>query len=356
MNPAIHGPYCLRRLSYIAPFVVSFTSILLLGVFFAKFHYLVKSPNVDLKGKSFTYLYIPTGTDFKGLLKIMKDNAILKNENSFAFVAVRKHYEKRVKAGKYRIRNGMSNNDLVNQLRSGLQEPVRLSFQTVHTVSELAGKLGRQVEADSASLMKLFLDPSYLKKYDINPDNVFVLFIPNTYEIFWNTTAAQLIAKMSREQKAFWNAKRRMELGICCMNIQQVVTLASIVEKESNKDSEKPDIAGVYINRLRKNWPLQADPTIIYAWQDYTIRRITIKHLKIDSKYNTYTHKGLPPGPICIPSRSSIDAVLNFRNHNYMYFCAREDLSGFHNFAVSLAEHGRNARNYQKAIDQLNIK
>jgi len=158
------------------------------------------------------------------------------------------------------------------------------------------------------------------------------------------------------EQSTFWNVRRMSLLSETGMNIQQVVTLASIIEKETNRDQEKPDIAGVYINRLRKKWPLQADPTIIYAWQDYSIKRLTAKHLKIDSKYNTYTHTGLPPGPVCIPSSSSIDAVLNFRNHSFMYFCAKEDLSGSHNFAVTLAEHQKNARNYQKALDRLNIR
>jgi UPF0755 protein len=286
----------------------------------------------------------------------MKEKHILRNENSFIFVALRKHYEKRVKPGRYRVRKGMSNNELINHLRSGIQEPVRLNIQSARTVAELAGKLGHQIEADSTSLMKLFSDPSYLKQFGINTDNVFVLFIPNTHEILWNTSASQLMRKMSIEQNSFWNAKRRMRIDSTGMNIEQVVTLAAIVEKETNKDSEKPDIAGVYINRLRKGWPLQADPTIIYAWQDYSIKRLTGRHLKIESGYNTYMHTGLPPGPICIPSISSIDAVLSFRNHRYMYFCAKDDLSGYHNFAVSLAEHRLNAKNYQKALDHLNIK
>ena len=345
-----------RRLSYIAPVTVTLFTLLLLILSAARFYHYVKFPNVNLKGKEFIYLYIPTGTDFAGLMRIMKEKAILDNEKSFAFVAARKHYERRVKPGKYRIRDGMNNNELVNKLRSGLQEPVKLTFQNARTIAELAGKLGRQIEADSASLMALFHDPSYLMRFGVNPDNVFALFIPNTYELFWNTSAKQLVAKMNAEQKIFWNFKRRKLLDSTGMSIQQVVTLASIVEKESNMDSEKPDIAGVYINRLRKGWPLQADPTIIFAWQDYSIKRLDSKHLKIVSRYNTYTHTGLPPGPICIPSISSIDAVLKFRRHRYMYFCAKEDFSGYHNFAVTNAEHGRNARKYQKALDQLNIK
>jgi len=356
MNSSNRDSLCLRRLSYIAPFTVSFITFLIVALFSARFYYFVKSPNINLKGRAFTYLYIPTGTNFSGLLRIMKEKHILRNENSFIFVALKKHYELRVKPGRYIVRSGMSNNELVNHLRSGMQAPVRLNIQSARTVSELAGKLSHQVEADSTSLMKLFHDPVYLKQFGIDPDNVFVLFIPNTYEIFWNTSASQLLRKMRIEQNAFWNARRRMQLNSAGLSAEQVVVLASIIEKETNRDPEKPDIAGVYLNRLRKGWPLQADPTIIYAWQDYSIKRLTVKHLKIDSRYNTYIHTGLPPGPICIPSISSIDAVLGFRDHGYMYFCAKEDFSGYHNFAVSLAEHQRNAKNYQKALDHLNIK
>jgi len=356
MSSPVRDTLSLRRLSYIAPLTVSIITMLLLFFLSARFCYFVKFPNVDLHGKQHMYIYIPTGTGFDGLLKIMKGKNVLRNEGSFIFVALKKHYETRVKPGKYRIRSGMNNNELVNLLRSGRQEPVRLNIQNARTVAELAGKLSHQIESDSSGLMKFFNDTAYLKQYGIDPDNVFVLFIPNTYEMFWNTSASQLLKKMSMEQSTFWNVRRMSLLSETGMNIQQVVTLASIIEKETNRDQEKPDIAGVYINRLRKKWPLQADPTIIYAWQDYSIKRLTAKHLKIDSKYNTYTHTGLPPGPVCIPSSSSIDAVLNFRNHSFMYFCAKEDLSGSHNFAVTLAEHQKNARNYQKALDRLNIR
>jgi UPF0755 protein len=356
MNSSNLKAFCHRNQSYIAPITVSLITILLLGIFSLRFYHFVKSPNISLKGKASTYLYIPTGTDFKGLLGIIKRRGILKNEKSFIFVSARKHYDARVKAGKYMLRAGMSNNELVNLLRSGKQVPVRLNIQSARSVAELAGKLSHQVEADSASLMKLFNDPLYLQQFGIDPDNVFVLFLPNTYEIFWNTSATQLVWKMSLEQKSFWNSIRRQQLSATGLDIKQVVTIASIVDKETNKDSEKPDIAGVYINRLHKGWPLQADPTVIYACGDYSIRRLSSQFLKTESRYNTYLHTGLPPGPICIPSVSSIDAVLNFRNHKYMYFCAKDDLSGYHNFAMSLTEHLHNAKNYQKALDNLNIK
>ncbi len=356
MIPANHYTLSHRRLSYFAPFTVVFITVLLVGFLSARLYCYVKTPNVDLKGKRHMYLYIPTGTDFGGLLKIFKEKDMLMNERSFIYISQRKHYDSRVKPGRYKIQSGMNNNELVNLLRSGRQEPVKLNIQSARTIAELAGRLSHQVEADSSSLMKFFLDPASLKPYGIDTYNVFVLFIPNTYEMFWNTSAMQLLNKMSLEQTIFWNPGRRRLLSSTGMSIEQVVTLASIVEKETNKDQEKPDIAGVYINRLKKKWPLQADPTIIFAWQDYSIRRVTARHLKIDSKYNTYTHTGLPPGPVCIPSISSIDAVLNFRHHGYMYFCAKEDLSGSHNFAASLAEHNKNAKKYQQALDRLNIR
>lgn len=356
MNLFDRDLFCRSRKSYIAPATVSTLTFLLLVIFSIRFYCYVKTPNVDLKGRSHIYLYIPSGTRFPELLKILRRNSILINERSFISIAERKHYINKVKAGKYRIHNGMSNNELVNYLRSGKQVPVRLSVQNARNLEELAGKLGHQVEADSASLIKLFTNNSYLGQFGVNTENVFVLFIPNTYEIFWNTSASELIRKMSQEQKAFWNGKRQILLDSISLNIEQVVTIASIIEKETNKNDEKPVMAGVYINRLHKKWPLQADPTIIYAWQDYSIKRLLAKHLMIDSKYNTYIHTGLPPGPICIPSVNSIDAVLNYKRHGYMFFCAKEDFSGYHNFAVSNAEHSRNAKKYQNALDQMNIK
>jgi UPF0755 protein len=341
------------KLGYIAPFTVLSITLLLITASFARFWYYIKYPNIDLNGKSCIYVYIPTGTDFQGLRRILRP--VLRNEKGFVFTAYRKHYENRIKAGKYKIREGMDNNQLVNILRSGRQEHVRLFFQNARTPAELAGKIAQQIEADSASLMRLFTDTAYLRKFGLDPDNIFALLIPNTYEFQWNTSAEQFLRKMSREQKDFWTPARRQLLDSGRMDISQVVTLASIVEKETNKEDEKSIIAGVYINRLYKKWPLQADPTVIFAWHDYTIKRLTSRHLKIKSRYNTYLFTGLPPGPICIPSVNSIDAVLHFKKHKFMYFCAKEDLSGYHNFAVTIAEHEKNARNYQKALDKLNI-
>lgn len=322
---------------------------------FILYGYLFK-PNVFLQNRPVAYLYIPTGSGFKEVSDILTKNKFLKNRSSFEWVAHRKEYENKVRPGRYRIKDGMSNNELVNLLRSGKQEPVRVTFQNIRSREELAGKISRQIEADSLSLLTLLRDPEYLKQFGVNPLNSFVLFVPNTYEFYWNTTADGFIARMAREKTKFWNETRIEKCRIPGFTVSQVVTLASIVEKETFRDKEKPIIAGVYVNRLRKGWPLQADPTIIFAWNDYTIKRVLNIHLQINSLYNTYLHTGLPPGPICIPSISSIDAVLNFQHHDYFYFCAKDDLSGYHVFSVNLTEHNRNAKKYQAAIKKQGIR
>lgn len=313
-------------------------------------------PNVIIPGDRSTFLYIPTGSDFSKVDSILEQQHFIKNEKSFVRVARIKKYMMKVRPGKYRIRNGMSNNDLVNLLRSGKQEPVNLVFVNVMTLQELAGKVAGQIEADSAGLLRLMKDVSYLHQFQVTPSTVMSLFIPNTYQFFWNTSANQFMKRMFVEKKRFWNDERRQKCMNTGMHIPEVIVLASIIERETTKDDEKPVIAGVYMNRYRKGWALQADPTLIFAWNDYSIKRVLDKHKKINSPYNTYLHTGLPPGPICLPSIASIDAVLNYRHHSYMYFCAKEDLSGYHNFAVTLAEHNRNARRYQMAIDRLGLK
>jgi len=312
-------------------------------------------PNIVLQGKTSSYLYIPTGSDFDRVVQILNQRHILKNETTFSLVAKWKHYPEKVKPGKYRIHRNMNNDELVNLLRSGRQEPVRIAFNNVRTRQDLAGKIARQIEADSVSIMQLLNDHQYLSQFGTSPQEALTLFIPDTYEFFWNTSADQFIQRMAEEQKKFWTVARKERMTRAGLDITSVVTLASIVEKETVKDREKPLIAGVYMNRLKKGWPLQADPTLIFAWNDYSIKRVMKKHMEINSPYNTYQHTGLPPGPICLPSVASIDAVLNFAQNDYMYFCAREDFSGYHNFAATLAEHSRNAARYQAALKKLNI-
>jgi UPF0755 protein len=313
-------------------------------------------PITDLQGRKDFFLLIPTGAGFQTVLDSLSAKKCLTDKEKFTWLSRRKHYDARVLPGRYRIRDGMSNNALVNLLRGGLQEPVRLTIHNVRTPEELAGKLARRLEPDSGAFMRVFSDPAVLSGFGVKPSTLFVLFIPNTYDLYWNTSAEALLKKMRQEYELFWSEKRIQQAHNIGLSREEVVTVASIVEKESNKDDEKPVIAGVYLNRLKKGMLLQADPTVIFAWKDFTIRRVMKKHTELKSPYNTYVNTGLPPGPICLPSIASVDAVLGAANHGYIYFCAREDLSGYHNFAVTLDEHNRNARKYQSALNRKNIR
>jgi UPF0755 protein len=330
-----------------------FLGICILGIHYYRIFF---KSNVTTDNQPYAFLFIRTGMNFSAVKTLLNKQHYLLDMNSFEDVAGSKKYYIKVKPGRYKIVSGMSNNELVNLLRSGKQEPVRLILQNVRTPGELAGKVAGQIEADSLSILNLMHDHDYLRKFGAEPATVFTLFIPNTYEFLWNTSADQFIQRMYRERQKFWGDERITKMSEEGLDIAGVVTLASIIEKETAKNSEKPVIAGVYMNRLRKDWPLQADPTLIFAWNDYTIKRVLNKHKEIDSPYNTYKYTGLPPGPICLPSVSSIDAVLNYEKHSYMYFCAKEDLSGYHNFSVTLAEHDRNADRYQAALKRLNIR
>ena len=310
----------------------------------------ILKPNVEIRSAPVTCICIPTGSGFSRVRSILYDQNLIINHRSFEWVAKWKDYDTRVKPGRYRIQAGMSNNDLVNLLRSGKQEPVRLIFNSLVTREELAGRISRQIEADSVTLLRKLNDPAFLQQYHVKPSTVFVLFIPNTYEFYWNTSAEQFFSRMYREQKEFWTPARINKSSTQGHTITQVVTLASIIERETAKDAEKPSIAGVYLNRMKKNWPLQADPTLIFAWNDYSIRRVLDRHKLIQSPYNTYIHTGLPPGPLCLPSIASIDAVLNPARSGYMYMCAKDDQSGYHVFAETLPEHIRNAKKYQESL------
>jgi UPF0755 protein len=330
--------------------------VFLLVTVLSWFYFRITKPIIDLRDKKSCFFYIPTGSNFAAVTDSLKKKGYLKDMKAFEWLARRKHYDLHVKPGRYRLLNGMHNNALVNLLRSGIQEPVRIIIQNVRTREELAGKIGNRLETDSAQLIDLFNDPSFLAGFDITPATLFVMFIPDTYEFYWNTSGDQLFRNMQQHYNRFWTGQRVHLADSLHLTISEVVTLASIVEKESNKKEEKPVIAGVYLNRLKKNIPLQADPTVIYAWNDYHIRRVMKIHIGINSPYNTYAHAGLPPGPICLPSVASVDAVLHAVNHSYIYFCAKEDLSGYHNFAINIEDHTRNARRYQKALDKINIR
>ncbi|MFC2107535.1 endolytic transglycosylase MltG, partial [Bacteroidota bacterium] len=315
----------------------------------------LRNPNVWLNNQESVSIYIPTGASFDDVKSILYGKGVIINRKSFEWVAGRKDYPELIKPGHYVIKDGMSNEMLLNLLRSGNQTPVKVIFNNITKKEQLSHKIGKQLETDSLDLITLLSDSVYISKFGFTDQTLMSIFIPNTYEFYWNTSAEQFIERMNQEFIKFWTKERKDLADSLGLTPFEVITLASIVEKETAQNSEKPSIAGVYINRLNRNWFLQADPTLIFAMDDYGIKRVLNTHKNIDSPYNTYKYGGLPPGPICSPSISSIDAVLNYEDHNYLFFCARDDLSGFHVFAKTNAQHSSNARKYQRALDNLKI-
>jgi len=302
-----------------------------------------------------SYLYIPTGSDFDNVVQILSDDSLLRNLESFEWLALKKNYHNHVYPGRYKLDSLMNNNDIINKLRSGHQNPVKVVFNSIRTREQLASKISKQIEADSISLMNVFNDDSIAFQYGLEHETFTCIFIPNTYEFWWNTTAEKFVKKMHAEYKRFWNEGRLEKAKVLNLTPEDVTTLASIVDEETYFNNEMPRVAGVYINRLRKRMHLQADPTLKFALGDFSIKRVLNVHKQIDSPYNTYRRYGLPPGPISFPSVSAIDAVLNYESHSYLYFCAKPDFSGYHNFAKTLSQHNINARNYQRALNKERI-
>lgn len=318
------------------------------------FRYILK-PNVRTENNDPFSIFIPTGSDFHDVKDILYKKGLIINRNSFEWVAGKKNYPGLIKRGHYILKESMSNNELVNMLRSGAQAPVKVVFNNIRLKEELAGKISRQIEADSISLIQCWSDREFLKSLNTTPQKVLMIFIPNTYEFWWTTDAYDFTRRMHKEFSDFWDGERTQKAELTRLSIPEIIILASIIEKETQKNDEKPAIAGVYLNRLRKDWPLQADPTVVFAIGDFELKRVLTFHTKLDSPYNTYLYKGLPPGPICIPSIASVDAVLNYKKQAYMFFCARADLSGYHVFSRTLAEHNRYARAYQTALSERKI-
>lgn len=333
-----------------------FFILILAGAGVAYFLYRqILAPNVSVT-KANEFVYLPTGSTFSLVADSLQASGRLQNAASFEWVAEKMGYTEKVKAGKYQLRDGMNNRELVQLLRSGKQVPVKLIFNNIRTKSDLAGKISRQLEVDSLQLLQLLNDSTVVSPLGFNTENILCMFIPNTYEVYWNMSAEKFFKKMDAEYESFWNKTRLQKAKDAGLTPIQVSVLASIVQSETSRNSEKNTIAGVYMNRLRKNWKLEADPTLIYAMNDFSIKRVLNEYKEIDSPYNTYKYFGLPPGPICLPEISSLEAVLNFSSHDYMYFCAREDLSGYHSFASDLKTHMLNARRYQAELNRRNIR
>jgi UPF0755 protein len=341
-----------------------FRILLSLGVIFIlaaaysiyKAYSILYKANVKLDGKKHELFYIHTGADYTAVSDSLHAKNILMDVGTFDWLANYKDYKDHIKPGKYLIADGMSNNELINMLKSGKQEPVKLVFNNVRTRFQLAGKIAKQLEADSVSIMKLLNDSTALRKSGFTPDNAIVIFIPNTYEMYWNMSAKQLFDRMNDEFNNFWNDGRKDKAKEAGFTPVQIEILASIVQEETAQFDEMSRIAGLYINRLHKGMKMEADPTVKFAVGDFAIKRVLKRHLDVESPYNTYRHTGLPPGPISLPDPRVIDKVLDYEKNDYIYMCAKEDFSGYHNFAKTAAEHAANARRYQNALNRLKIK
>jgi UPF0755 protein len=316
--------------------------------------YLLVSPNF-VPDKTY-YLYIYPDKNFDKLCRELVDSARCRHLRPFVFLAEYLDYPENMKTGRFAVTPGMNNLDILKMLRRGTQEPVRITFNNIRFIDDLAERLSEQLMVGNDELMALLGDSEYCRSMGFTPQTVHAMFIPNTYEIYWNVSAENLLLRMKREHTAFWTNTRVLQAQKIGLSPFQVSILASIVEEESAVANEFPVIAGLYINRLHKGMPLQADPTVKFALGDFTLQRILNEHLTVDSPYNTYRHTGLPPGPLRIPSITGLEAVLNYKEHNYLYMCAREDFSGRHNFASTLSEHNRNADRYRAALNRLGIR
>jgi UPF0755 protein len=336
-------------------FIIVFILIIVIALGLTGYNYYQKyfSPNVT---GSQEYLYIRTGTGFDDVYKTIKEQNMVKDTDAFYSAAQGMNYINRVKPGRYHLHEGMSNRRLINMLASGTQEPVTLSFHNLRLKEQFAGFVGKKIEPDSMAILNLLDSTAFVKQYGFTTDNVYTMFIPNTYQLYWNTSPEKFFKKMHAAYDKFWTGERRAKAAAINLDPIQVTILASIVDGEALHDDEMPTIAGLYLNRLKKGMKLESDPTIIFAENDFTIHRVLSRYLSINSPYNTYLHTGLPPGPIMMPSVNAINAVLDYRKSDYIYMCAKEDFSGYHNFATNMADHLVNAHKYQQALNERNIR
>ncbi len=304
------------------------------------------------------YVYIPSNSTYEQVVEIVKP--LVKDFEKFDFVATSRNYSTNVKAGKFLFKKDMTSFDMVRSLR--LNVPVQVAFNNQETIDKLIQRLSTQLEPDTLALKEAFTNETFLNENGLTKETALTLFIPNTYEFYWNTSAIKMASKMAKEHNKFWNNERLEKAKSLNMTPAQVYTLASIVHKETVKADERPRVAGAYLNRIRQDMPLQADPTVIYAIKeksgdfDQIIKRVGGSNLFVNSAYNTYINKGLPPGPIAMPDISAIDAVLNPEKHDYIYFCADPNKPGYHIFETTYEAHMVNAKKYSEWVNKLGIK
>jgi UPF0755 protein len=344
-----------RKLLYISLSILFVLAIYLGMRGFAYYTNMQKS-NISVHPDKKEFLFIYKNDGFDDVVKKLEKSGAVKNMKSFISAAEKLNYPNNIVLGRYELVDGMSNRELLRKLINGRQTPTRLTFNNIRTKEALAQRLSSQLYLDSAAMINVLNDREILSGYGLIPATAVSLFIPNTYEIYWDISPENLLKRMKKEYDTFWTEERLMKLNDVGLDRLEVSILASIVEEETKKRDEKPVVAGLYLNRINKRMPLQADPTVKFALQDFSLRRIYYEHLTVDSPYNTYKYAGLPPGPIRIPSIESIDAVLNYQAHNYLYMCAKEDFSGCHNFAATLQEHNKNAAKYRQESNRRGIK
>lgn len=328
--------------------VVALLGIVAMAIFGYYVYDAIFSPNTAFEKKQVS-VFVETDASYKQVREQLQP--LLKDMKSFDEVAQRKGYISNIKPGRYIIKKGMNNNELINTLRSK-NVPVHVVFNNQERLEELAGRVAEQIEADSVSLYNAMTDSDFMNKNNIDRENVISLFIPNKYEFYWNTSAEEFVERMAKEYNRFWNEERIAQAKKIGLSPKEVSTLAAIVQKETAQVSERPKVAGVYMNRLNRGMKLDADPTVIYAVKhktqnfDTIIKRVLYKDLETISPYNTYRNAGLPPGPIAMPDISSINAVLNYEKHDYIFFVADVQNMGFHRFGRTLREHNQNKQEY----------
>lgn len=310
----------------------------------------------EISIKETAYIYVTPQDSAANVIRMIEDIIAPASAEGFAILAEHNNFDNKRRSGKFAIKDGDTMKDIYYRIVSNTQTPVKLVVPATRDIAQLVGSVSGQLMIDSAELVEFMTAPIYKQRIGYTAETFPSLFIPETYEVYWNIKPEDLMLRFMKERRNFWNDERKAKAQKLGMTPEEVATLASIVDEETNDNAEKPTVAGLYINRLKRGMPLQADPTVKYALGDPTRKRILNKDLEVESPYNTYKHKGLPPGPIRIASKQGLESVLNYEKHDYLYMCAKEDFSGTHNFAKTLSEHNANARRYQQALNRLKIK
>ncbi|UOQ65274.1 endolytic transglycosylase MltG [Hymenobacter volaticus] len=351
--PTTEAAHSSRRLLW---YVLLLALLIGSGLFYGAWRVLWE-PNVAVSPYGAAFLYIRTGTGYAAVLDSLRQHELLRNQSTFEWLAEQRGYPRLVRPGRYRLNPTYGNNDILDMLLQGKQDTLDFTLNAFKYKPQLTQQISRQLEADSVELRKLLNDNTFLtRRYHLDTTTVLTMFLPGPYRFFWNTSAHQFLDSAAAVHRRFWTRQRQQRADSLGLSPVQVHVLASIVQRETAMKEDKPVIAGVYLNRLRRGMRLQADPTLLWAIGNFGVKRVLNKDKLVDSPYNTYKHKGLPPGPITSANRQSLDAVLKPAAHQYVFFCARPDGSGYSDFAETFAEHKQNARRYQHRLDSLGIK